>query len=441
MPCNIPYKAPGPAHSWSAAETILWAGKAKVNMKRVVVTGLGVISPVGNDVDTFWNSIVSGKNGIDTITHFDPSEFKTKLAAEVKEFDPLLYVDKAEVRKTDLFTLYALGAASQAVSDSGIENQVSPERLGVYFGSGIGGFNTFTQEHCNMLNKGPRRVSPHFVPKMISNIAAGNVAIRFNAQGPCLSITTACATGSSCIGEAYRAIRGGYADAIITGGAEASITPLAVAGFINCMALTNSEDKDSASIPFDKRRSGFVMGEGAGALILEEYEHAKARGAKIYAEITGYGSTCDAYHVTAPNPEAVASAKAIADAWAETGLDTDKIYINAHGTSTPLNDKTETMAIKKALGDKAYRAHISSTKSMTGHMLGAAGAVEAIASVLALTSGIIPPTIGYQEPDEECDLDYTPNKAVKADIDVALSTSLGFGGHNACLAFKKVGAQ
>lgn len=410
-------------------------------MKRVVVTGLGVISPVGNDVDTFWNSIVSGKNGIDTITHFDPSEFKTKLAAEVKEFDPLLYVDKAEVRKTDLFTLYALGAASQAVSDSGIENQVSPERLGVYFGSGIGGFNTFTQEHCNMLDKGPRRVSPHFVPKMISNIAAGNVAIRFNAQGPCLSITTACATGSSCIGEAYRAIRGGYADAIITGGAEASITPLAVAGFINCMALTNSEDKGSASIPFDKRRSGFVMGEGAGALILEEYEHAKARGAKIYAEITGYGSTCDAYHVTAPNPEAVASAKAIADAWAETRLDTDKIYINAHGTSTPLNDKTETMAIKKALGDKAYRAHISSTKSMTGHMLGAAGAVEAIASVLALTSGIIPPTIGYQEPDEECDLDYTPNKAVKADIDVALSTSLGFGGHNACLAFKKVGAQ
>ena len=410
-------------------------------MKRVVVTGLGVISPVGNNIDVFWDSIISGKNGIDTITHFDPSDLKTKLAAEVKDFDPLLYVDKAEVRKTDLFTQYALGAALQAVTDSGISEKIAPARFGVYFGSGIGGFNTFTQEHCNMIEKGPRRVSPHFVPKMISNIAAGNIAIRFNAQGPCLSITTACATGSSCIGEAYRAIRGGYADAIIAGGAEASITPLAVAGFTNCMALTNSEDKDSASIPFDKRRSGFVMGEGAGALILEEYEHAKARGAKIYAEISGYGSTCDAYHVTAPNPEAIASAKAIADALAETDLDTDKIYINAHGTSTPLNDKTETMAIKKALGEKAYKAHISSTKSMTGHMLGAAGAVEAIVAVLALNSDIIPPTIGYREPDEECDLDYTPNKAVKTEIDIALSTSLGFGGHNACLAFRKVGVQ
>ena len=410
-------------------------------MKRVVVTGLGVISPVGNNIDVFWDSIISGKNGIDTITHFDPSDLKTKLAAEVKDFDPLLYVDKAEVRKTDLFTQYALGAALQAVTDSGISEKIAPERFGVYFGSGIGGFNTFTQEHCNMIEKGPRRVSPHFVPKMISNIAAGNIAIRFNAQGPCLSITTACATGSSCIGEAYRAIRGGYADAIIAGGAEASITPLAVAGFTNCMALTNSEDKDSASIPFDKRRSGFVMGEGAGALILEEYEYAKARGAKIYAEISGYGSTCDAYHVTAPNPEAIASAKAIADALAETDFDTDKIYINAHGTSTPLNDKTETMAIKKALGEKAYKAHISSTKSMTGHMLGAAGAVEAIVAVLALNSDIIPPTIGYREPDEECDLDYTPNKAVKTEIDIALSTSLGFGGHNACLAFRKVGVQ
>lgn len=407
-------------------------------MKRVVITGMGVISPIGNDVDTFLNSVTAGKNGIDIITHFDPSDLKTKLAAEVKNFEPLLYVDKAEVRKTDLFTLYALGAATQAVSDSAVTDKISLERLGVYFGSGIGGFNTFTQEHCNLLQKGARRVSPHFVPKMISNIAAGSIAIRFNAQGPCLSITTACATGSSCIGEAYRAIRGGYADAIISGGAEASITPLAVAGFINCMALTSSEDKDSASIPFDKRRSGFVMGEGAGALVLEEYEHAVSRGAKIYAEITGYGSTCDAYHVTAPNPKATASAKAIAAAWNESETDTDKIYINAHGTSTPLNDKTETLAIKKALGDKAFKAHISSTKSMTGHMLGAAGAVEAIASVLALNTGIIPPTIGYKEPDEDCDLDYTPNEAVNADVDIALSTSLGFGGHNACLAFKKV---
>lgn len=407
-------------------------------MKRVVITGMGVISPVGNDMNTFRTSIVAGKNGIDTITHFDPSEFKAKLAAEVKNFDPLLYVDKAEVRKLDLFTQYAMGAASQAVSDSGISGKINPERFGVYFGSGIGGFNTFTHEHSNMLEKGPRRISPHFVPKMISNIAAGNIAIRYNAQGPCLSITTACATGSSCIGEAYRAIRGGYADAIISGGAEASVTPLSIAGFINCMALTNSEDKNSASIPFDKRRSGFVMGEGAAALVLEEYEHAVSRGAEIYAEITGYGSTCDAYHVTAPNPEAVASAKAIADAWAESKTDTDNIYINAHGTSTPLNDKTETVAIKRALGDKAYKAHISSTKSMTGHMLGAAGAIEAIVSVLTLKTGIVPPTIGYKEPDEACDLDYTPNLAVNANIDIALSTSLGFGGHNACLAFRKV---
>lgn len=410
-------------------------------MKRVVVTGLGVISPVGNDVDTFWNALISGKNGIDTITHFDASEYKAKVAAEVKDFDPLLYLEKGEVRKTDLFTQYALGAATQAVKDSGIAGNINPERFGVYFGSGIGGFNTFTQEHASLLEKGPRRVSPHFVPKMISNIAAGNVAIAFEAKGPCLSLTTACATGTTALGEAYRAIRGGYADAIIAGGTEASITPLAVAGFVNCMALTNTEDKDAASIPFDKRRSGFVMGEGAGALILEEYEHAKARGAKIYAEVTGYGSTCDAYHVTAPDPEASASARAIADAYHEANTNTDKIYINAHGTSTPLNDKTETAAIKKALGEKAYKAHISSTKSMTGHMLGAAGAVEAIASVLALKNGIIPPTIGFKEADEECDLDYTPNKAVEADIEIALSNSLGFGGHNACIAFQKEGAR
>ncbi len=409
-------------------------------MKRVVVTGLGVVSPVGNDVQAFWKALTEGKNGIDFITRFDTQDLKVKVAAEVKDFDPLLYIEKSEVRKTDLFVQYALYATAQAMQDSGIADQVLPDRFGVYFGSGTGGFETFINEHNSLLNRGPQRVSPLFIAKMISNIAAGNIAIKFNAQGPCLSITTACATGTSCIGEAYRAIKHGYADAIIAGGSEAAITPLAVAGFDNCMALSEATDKDSASIPFDKRRNGFVMGEGAGALILEEYEHAVKRGAKIYAEVCGYGSTCDAYHVTAPHPEAIGAAKAIADAVKESGLtQTNRIYINAHGTSTPLNDKTETLAIKKALGEEKARAiHISSTKSMTGHMLGAAGAVEGIAAILALDSGIVPPTIGYQEPDAECDLNYTPNVAAKADLDLALSVSLGFGGHNGCVAFKKV---
>lgn len=408
-------------------------------MRRVAVTGMGAITPVGNSVDEFWKNLLNGVNGIDRITHFDPTDFKATLAAEVKDFDPTQYMEKKDARKLDLFAQYALAAASEAVNDSEISEKIDPERFGVYYGSGIGGFNTFTSEHTNLVEKGPKRVSPLFVPKMISNIAAGNIAIKYNAQGPCISISTACATGSSCIGEAYRAVKHGYADAVITGGSEASITPLAVAGFINCMALSESDDKDNASIPFDARRNGFIMGEGAGALVLEEYEHAKARGAKIYAEVVGYGSTCDAYHITAPQPEAKASSKCIADAAKEAGYtSSDSVYINAHGTSTPLNDKTETAAIKKVFGDNAYKMHISSTKSMTGHMLGAAGAVEAIASILALKDGIIPPTIGYKEKDEECDLDYTVNKALKADLTLALSNSLGFGGHNACVAFRKV---
>ena len=408
-------------------------------MRRVAVTGMGAITPVGNSVDEFWKNLLNGVNGIDRITHFDPTDFKATLAAEVKDFDPTQYMEKKDARKLDLFAQYALAAASEAVNDSEISEKIDPERFGVYYGSGIGGFNTFTSEHTNLVEKGPKRVSPLFVPKMISNIAAGNIAIKYNAQGPCISISTACATGSSCIGEAYRAVKHGYADAVITGGSEASITPLAVAGFINCMALSESDDKDNASIPFDARRNGFIMGEGAGALVLEEYEHAKARGAKIYAEVVGYGSTCDAYHITAPQPEAKASSKCIADAAKEAGYtSSDSVYINAHGTSTPLNDKTETAAIKKVFGDDAYKMHISSTKSMTGHMLGAAGAVEAIASILALKDGVIPPTIGYKEKDEECDLDYTVNKALKADLTLALSNSLGFGGHNACVAFRKV---
>lgn len=407
--------------------------------KRVVVTGLGVISPIGNNTDEFWNGLISGKNGIDTITKFDVSEYKATLAAEVKDFDPAEYMEKGEARKLDKFSQYAMAAAAQAVEDSGIASAVEPERLGVYFGSGIGGFDTMISEHNSLNQKGPKRVSPMMIPKMISNIAAGNIAIKYGAKGPCISISTACATGSSCIGEAYRAIAGGYADAIIAGGSEASINPLGVAGFTNCMALCESSDKDRASIPFDKERCGFVMGEGAGALILEEYDHAVKRGAPIYAEITGYGSTCDAYHVTAPDPDGTGGANAIAAALSTSGgYDPAKVYINAHGTSTPLNDKTETKAIKAVFGEDAYKLHVSSTKSMTGHMLGAAGAVEAIASVLTIKNDIIPPTIGYKVPDEECDLDCTPNKAVETDISLALSISLGFGGHNACLAFKEV---
>ena len=404
--------------------------------KRVVVTGMGVISPVGNSVNDFWNSLIEGKNGIDTITHFDTTGFKATLAAEVKNFEATDYMERGEARKLDLFSQYALAAAIQAVADSGIENNIESERFGVYFGSGIGGFNTMTDEHGVLMERGPRRVSPMMIPKMISNIAAGNIAIKFGAKGPCLSITTACATGSSCIGEAYRAIKGGYADAIISGGSEASINPLGLAGFTNCKALCEGTDKNRASIPFDKERNGFVMGEGAGAFILEEYEHAKARGAKIYAEIKGYGSTCDAYHVTAPSPDAEGGARAITEALSECGeYSPSKVYINAHGTSTPLNDKTETLAIKKAFADSANAVHISSTKSMTGHMLGAAGAAEAIAAILALKNNVIPPTIGYTVPDEDCDLDYTPNTAKKTELNLALSLSLGFGGHNACLAF------
>lgn len=407
--------------------------------KRVVVTGMGVVSPIGNDVKSFWDGLVSGKNGIDKITRFDASEFKATLAAEVKDFDASEYMEKSEARKLDRFSQFALAAAAQAVSESGITDSVKPERFGVYFGSGIGGFDTMVAEHSNLITKGPKRVSPMMIPKMISNIAAGNIAIKYGAKGPCISISTACATGSSCIGEAYRAIAGGYADAIIAGGSEASINPLGVAGFINCMALCESSDKDRASIPFDKERCGFVMGEGAGALVLEEYEHAAARGAKIYAEVCGYGSTCDAYHVTAPAPGGQGGADAIAAALETSGeYSSEKVYINAHGTSTPLNDKTETAAIKKVFGEDAYKVHVSSTKSMTGHMLGAAGAAEAIAAILAVNNGVVPPTIGYKVPDEECDLDYTPNNAVEADIKLALSVSLGFGGHNACVAFKEI---
>lgn len=409
-------------------------------MKRVVVTGLGAVTPIGNSVPEFWESLISGKNGIDYVTYFDTSEFKHKLAAEIKNFDPSKYIDKGTQRKTDLFVQYALCAACEAMEDSGLEGNIENHRLGVYFGSGIGGFNTLSKEHEAMLSGGVRKVTPQFISKMIYNIAAGNIAIRFKAQGVNMALSTACATGTTAIGEAYLAIKHGLADAIICGGSEAAITPLAVAGFGNCLALSPSEDKDAASLPFDKRRGGFVMGEGAGALILEEYEHAVKRGAKIYAEVCGYGSTCDAYHVTAPDPEATVMARTFNLAReGYTDVAPEKIYINAHGTGTPLNDKNETKAIKLAFGEEdAKKLHVSSIKSMTGHMLGAAGAAEAIAAILALKHSIIPPTINLREPDEECDLDYTPNVAVKADIELALSSSLGFGGHNACIGFRKI---
>lgn len=407
-------------------------------MRRVVVTGLGAVTPLGTNVEAFWENLKAGKNGIDLITRFDTADFRVKLAAEIKDFDPSVYMDKMEVRRSDLFVRYAIASASQAMEDSGLAGNIDPMRLGVYYGSGIGGFETFGSGHKNLLEKGPLRVSPHFIPMMIPNMGAGNIAIRFGAKGPCISISTACATGTSAIGEAYRAIGAGYADAIIAGGSEAAITPLAVAAFMNCMALTESTDREAASIPFDKRRSGFVMGEGAGALILEEYEHAKARGAKIYAEVAGYGSTCDAHHVTAPDEEAIASAKAIADSMVGLDVKCSEIYFNAHGTSTPMNDKTETRALKNAFGADAYKLHISSTKSMTGHLLGAAGAVEGIAAILALRENIVPPTIGYAEKDEECDLSYTPNTALETPLSLTLSASLGFGGHNACVAFQKV---
>ncbi len=409
-------------------------------MKRVVVTGLGIISPLGNEVQSFWENIKAGKCGIEPITKFDTTDFKVKVAAEVRDFDPRAYMEKPEILRSDICTQFALGAAVQAMEDSGLEGAVAPERIGVYFGTGIGGIATFMTEHQKLLEKGPRRVSPYFIPMMIANMVPGTISIRYQCKGPSMPAVTACASGSNAIGEALRLIRHGYADAMIAGGAEATVNALAAAGFCNMQALSFSEDPLQASLPFDKRRGGFVMGEGAGALVLEEYEHAKARGAHIYAELAGYGSTCDAYHMTAPQPEGEGGAKAIADAWQEAGVDTDRVYYNAHGTGTAMNDKVETLAIKKALGEeRARRIAISSTKSMTGHMLGAAGAVEAVISILALTEGIAPPTIGLTEPDPECDLDYVPLQARKAEFDVALSSSLGFGGHNACLAFKKIG--
>ncbi len=407
--------------------------------RRVVVTGVGAVTPVGNDVATMWKNMLDGVCGIDKITKFSTDDLTVKIAGEVKDFDPTSVVEKRDIRKTDMYTIFALAAAKEAVEDSGIIGTVDEKRLGSYIGCGIGGLYSFVENTQAFLEKGPRKVSPHFIPKMIGNIATGQVAIKYNAKGVSLSVMSACASGSNSVGEAFHAVKDGYADAVIAGGAECVVHPLTIAGFSNMKALSTTEDPKKASIPFDVKRNGFVMGEGAGVLILEEYEHAKARGAKIYAELAGYGNTCDAHHVTAPDPEGAGLAEAIRIAFAEAGVtDDDTIYFNAHGTSTPMNDKTETMAIKDALGEKAYDVSVSSTKSMTGHMLGATGAVEAIVAALAVSEGKIPPTIGTDEPDPECDLDYTLGKAKERDVTVAASTNLGFGGHDTCLVFKKV---
>lgn len=408
--------------------------------RRVVVTGMGAVTPLGNNVADTWNGLRTGKNGIDHITLFDTEKFKAKLAAEVKGFDPGQYLDVNDVLRTDRYTQFAVASAQQSVEESGIAGKVDPDRFSVLFGTGIGGINTFETEHTKLLEKGPRRVSPLFIPMMISNMAAGMIAIRHDCRGTAMPIVTACASGSNAIGEAMRLIRHGYADAVITGGTEAAVTPSAVAGFVNMQALSTSDDPNAASLPFDSRRGGFVIGEGSVAFVLEEYEHAVNRSARIYGEICGYGTTCDAYHITAPHPDARGGAKAMTDAMAEAGYTAeDTVYVNAHGTGTPMNDAIETIAIKKALGEeKARETFVSSTKSMTGHMLGAAGAIEALACIFALQESIIPPTINLNEQDEACDLNCVPNTAVKAPVTLALSNSLGFGGHNACLAFRKV---
>ncbi len=409
-------------------------------MERVVITGMGAVTPVGNDVEQFWDSLKNGVCGIAPITRFDTSDFKVKVAAEVKGFDPTQYIEPREAKRMDGFCHYAIAAAQQAVDQAGLtEGGFDPFRTGVIFGSGIGGLTVIEGEVEKMGVKGPSRVSPLCIPMMIGNMAAAHISMRFGFKGESFCPVTACATGNHAIGEAMRAIRHGYQDIVIAGGTENAIARIGMAGFQNMKALHTGDDPLAASVPFDARRSGFVMGEGAGAVVLESLSHAQARGAAILCEVAGYGASSDAYHITSPDPEGEGAAQAMRAAIADAGLTpADVDYINAHGTSTPLNEKYETVAIKKALGDAAKTVRISSTKSMTGHLLGAAAAIEAIACACALRDGIVPPTIGYREADPDCDLDITPNQAAAAPIRVALSNSLGFGGHNATLLLKKV---
>lgn len=408
--------------------------------RRVVITGMGTVNPLGNCVADTWKAVKAGKCGIGPISHFDTRDFKVKLAGEVKDFNSDELIGPKEARRMDLFTQYAFAAAKEAFEDSGLDmEKENPDKIGCIVSSGIGGLTTIAAEHAKGENKGYGRVSPFFIPMSISNMAAGQIAIAYGLKGMCSSVVTACASSNNAIGDAFHRIRDGYEDVMVCGGSEAVVMELAMAGFQSMKALCTSEDPARASIPFDKERQGFVMGEGAGILVIEEYERAKARGARIYAELAGYGANCDAYHITAPNPEAIGGAKCMKLALEDAGLAPKAVdYINAHGTSTPLNDAGESLAIKKAFGDHAYKLMVSSTKSMTGHLLGAAGGLEAIITALALRDGFVPATIGYRVPDEACDLDIVPNEGRKAAIQVALSNALGFGGHNASLVFKKL---
>ena len=407
--------------------------------RRVVITGLGAVTPIGNTANEYWSNLKNGICGIDEITAFDTTNYDVKLAAEVKDFVAKDRMDFKEARRMDRFSQFAMVSAEEAVKHANLDlDSINKERFGVIVGSGIGGIGSLEKEHTTLENKGPKRVNPLLIPMIISNMAAGNIAIKYGAQGICTNIVTACATGSHCIGDAFRNIKHGYADIMLAGGAESSITPLSIAGFSTLTALSKNPDKTRASIPFDKERDGFVMGEGAGILVIESLEHALNRGANILAEIVGYGATCDAYHMTSPAPGGEGAARAMKLALEEAMVLPEEItYINAHGTSTPYNDKLETEAIKAVFGDYAYKIPVSSTKSMTGHLLGAAGAIEAIACVKAIEDNFVPPTIGYQVKDEECDLDYVPGKGREKELNYVISNSLGFGGHNATLLMKR----
>ncbi|MGI9951082.1 beta-ketoacyl-ACP synthase II [Moorellaceae bacterium AZ2] len=409
--------------------------------KRVVITGLGVISPVGNDKESFWQALKAGVSGIGPITRFNAEQMPTRFAAEVRGFDPGAFLDRKEAKRMDRYSQYAVAAAKMAWQDAGLDiKQVDPWRVGVVFATGIGGMETFEDQSRILLEKGPARISPFFVPMMIANMAAGQIAIHLGARGSNFTINTACASGTNAVGEALRVLQRGEADVVITGGSEASVTPLALAGFSAMKALsTRNEAPQAASRPFDRQRDGFVLGEGAGVLILETLEHAQARGARIYAEVAGYGCTADAYHITAPDPDGEGAARAMALALADGNLQPEDVdYINAHGTSTELNDRIETLAIKKVFGPHAYKLTVSSIKSMVGHLLGAAGAVELVATALTIYEGIIPPTINYEDPDPDCDLDYVPNHARQREVRAALSNSFGFGGHNAVVLLKRM---
>ena len=408
--------------------------------RRVVVTGLGAVTPVGNDVAATWRALLDGVSGAGPLTHFDASGFSVRFACEVKDFDPSLYMDRKEVKRSDLYTQYAIAAAAQAMADAGLENGgFDPEQAGVIVGSGIGGLNTFETQHSTFLEHGPGRISPFFIPMFISDIAAGVISMRYQCKGPNFATVSACATSAHSLGTAFRAIQYGDADVMLAGGSEASVTPMSIAGFANMKALSErNDDPSTASRPFDKDRDGSVMGEGSGLVVLEELEHARRRGAKIYAEIVGYGATGDAYHLTGQPDAHEGLQRAMRRAIADGGLSLDEVdYINAHGTSTPLNDPNESLAVRAVFGEHAERLSISSTKSATGHMLGAAGAVEFLASVLALRDGVVPPTINHFEPDPQCDLDYTPNKPREREVRAALTNSSGFGGHNAVLAIRR----